>query len=103
MRATRDGRGMPEFAAAVAEVRAQIDKTVKQRFNSVAQFQEFDLGVDTMPVRGIVCMLAEIGQQAVSDSCDPLQDGAFLRVIELADCAHAANDCPKKFQPSTVI
>ena len=103
MNAKPDGRIVPEFTAAGDKVRAQLAKTAAQPCTSSSAYREYCCTVNTMPVRGLACMYAEMGQELVYNSLSPAEDGSFVKAIALAECAHAANGCPKKYDPSTVV
>lgn len=64
---------------------------------SVTSFQDYSLEVSTLPVRGLACAAAERAQYAAYTSPAPMESGAFFGSIKLSECAHAGNDCPKKF------
>ena len=66
------------------------------------QYRDHILSIDTLPVRGIVCAIAERLQRAVPASSDPRRDGTLIRAIQAGACSEAANDSPKKHPPSTV-
>lgn len=64
----------------------------------------FDLKVDTMPVRGLVCAMTEsLLAFALLKSPDTRQDGSLVAAVELGAYAHAANDAPKKYSPKEVF
>ena len=44
-----------------------------------------------------------MAQHAAIVSPSPSSDGSFVRVVGLAECAHCANDCPKKFDTVAVV
>ena len=100
---TAEGIAVPELQAATKSARHRIAKQRKHILQSMQQYREYVLSVDTQPVRGLVCAIAERLQQAVFASPDPRRDGMLFRAIEGGACSEAANDSPKKYPPSAVI
>ena len=101
---TPSGRDVPEFSNAVKEVRTRLERTTKQPIHNASDFQRFTLATSTaMPARGLACMYAEMAQHAAIVSPNPSSDGSFVRAVGLAECAHCANDCPKKFDTVAVV
>ena len=99
-----EGTNVPEFMHAEARVESGFTKKVSPPISGTTAYRHFILEVDTMPVRGLVCTMAErLLKHALFRSADPRQDGSLIAAIELGAYAHAANDAPKKYAPVEVL
>ena len=102
-KATPESVSSSLFSDGLKQVRSFLNKSPAFRGTSISDYRGHVLSVETRPVQGLACAAAEKEQQAVSHSVDPMQSGAMLWSIKLSECAHMANDAPKKFEGSQVL
>ena len=103
LKCTQDGDGQPEVQAAREFVEGYTEKTAPTPLESMVGYRDYCMRVRTPSVRGILTAMAEIGEEKVFQSLNPLADGSLIRAVRLAVAAEKAYDAPKKTDARKII
>ena len=103
LKCTQDGDGQPEVQAAREFVEGYTEKSAPAPLESMVGYRDYCMRVRTPSGRGILTAMAEIGQEKVFKSLNPLADGWLIRAVRLAVAAEKAYDAPKKTDARKII
>ena len=103
LKCAHDGDGQPEVQAAREFVEGYTEKTAPAPLESMVGYRDYCMRVRTPSVRGILTAMAEIGQEKVFKSLNPLADGSLICAVRLAVAAEKAYDAPKKTDAQKII